>query len=90
MLLAAMAGCGHEQGNHTEHVTQNDVKPGSNDLLDKWCNDCHVPPLTNSHPPAEWQGIVMRMQNHRIVKGMLPIPEQEIDRIIHYLQTHAQ
>ena len=90
MLLAVMSGCGHEQGNITEQTTPSIGTPGSSELMNKWCTDCHAPPLSTSHPPSEWPSIVARMQNHRIVKGMTPIPAKEIGRVINYLQTHPQ
>jgi len=90
MLAAGMMGCSHEQGNLTDQAALVGGKQESHELLQTWCADCHAPPQLNSHPLSEWPSIVMRMQNHRIVKGMTAIPEPEIDNIISYLQTHAQ
>jgi hypothetical protein len=85
-----MIGCSHEQGNLTGQATSASGNQGTGDLLHEWCTDCHAPPQPDSHAPREWPNIVMRMQDHRIVKGLAAIPQTEMDNVIGYLQTHAQ
>ena len=90
MLSAGMIGCSHEQGNLADQAALAGGNQGSGNLLHEWCSDCHAPPQADSHPPAEWPNIVMRMQDHRVVKGLPAIPEKEMESVISYLQDHAQ
>lgn len=90
IISAGIYGCGHEQGETTTHHSQMMGGQKSNELLKKWCADCHAPPLPESHAPSEWPNVVIRMQQHRQSKGLSAIPGQDMNDIINYLQTHAQ
>jgi len=87
--IAVMVGCGNEAGNSTGQSMHTRYQQTTNDALRQWCADCHAPPLPSAHPSTEWPSIVLRMQNHRVVDGLEPIPKQELDRIITYLQTRS-
>lgn len=59
-------------------------------LMVKWCGDCHAPPDPSVHKPDRWPGVVLRMDRHRVSKGLGKIAEPERQELIEYLQSHAQ
>lgn len=63
----------------------NEMQP----LIQKWCSECHAAPRPSAHPRGDWRSIVLRMQQHRITKGLAAIAEEDLRKITHYYQTHA-
>ncbi len=55
----------------------------------RWCADCHRPPMPARHDAAGWEKVVRRMQQHRVDRGLGPIPEQEMALVLDYLKAHA-
>jgi len=87
MVTAGVLSCSHEDGNHADQAGMMAAKRKPAEVMQKWCADCHVPPLSSNHTPAEWPSIVVRMQHHRVENGMAKIPDTEMERIISYLQS---
>ena len=86
--LLAITGC--DMGK--QEATMGFQATASNEsqaLLQKWCSGCHAAPRPSNHGRGEWRPIVLRMQQHRITKGLSPIEEEDLRKIIHYYQTHA-
>ena len=89
VLSIAMVGvisCSHEDGNYADKAGVMAVKQKPTELMQKWCADCHIPPHSSDHTPAEWPSIVLRMQHHRVENGMAKIPDTQMEQIITYLQ----
>lgn len=85
MLIAGCDGGKQEATMGFQTPAVNELQP----LIQKWCSECHAPPRPSSHQRGDWRPIVLRMQQHRITKGMAPIAEEDLRKIIHYFQTHA-
>jgi len=64
------------------------MSPGER-LLKDFCSHCHGPPLATSHPAKEWRNVVLRMQKHRIMTGLNPIPAEQLELIVAYLAEQA-
>jgi len=53
------------------------------------CSGCHVPPLPDAHSAVEWQGVIYRMQQHRLESRMPAIKPQAMGMIRDYLVAHT-
>ncbi len=90
-LLMLLAACGRpsaESGSGKAALPEAD-SPGAQ-ALKHYCGDCHAPPRPEAHRKDEWPNVVYRMQNHRIMKAMDPVPEREYQQLIAYLEKHAR
>lgn len=59
-------------------------------LLHRFCADCHAPAQPSTHKAVEWPNIVLRMQQHRISKGLIPMNEAQRQQLTAYLQRYAE
>jgi cytochrome c5 len=50
------------------------------------CSACHVTPSPSAHTAAEWPEVVGRMQANAALQDVRPLNEEEMQRIITYLQ----
>jgi len=95
VIATLITGCGNndqqiEHAKKTMSSLQTSEGGGSSSLLQKWCSDCHAPPRPASHKAREWPNVVARMQNHRITEGLAKIDDQNLGKLLEYLQSHAQ
>jgi len=99
MLTVAIINTGCENNSHARHTSQADSgtgmeKIGARDAqsspLQKWCSDCHAPPMPTAHKAQEWANVLARMQNHRVTEGLAKIDDQSLKTIIEYLESHAK
>jgi len=58
-------------------------------LFKKFCRDCHAPPPPASRTGRQWQSILVRMQNHRIMQGMEAMTLEDQQVILQYLEKYA-
>ncbi|RLL52879.1 hypothetical protein D8Y20_06435 [Mariprofundus sp. EBB-1] len=56
----------------------------------KLCSSCHRPPMPNKHTARLWLSTVNRMQLHRAQGGLAKMTDIEKQRVLAYLQGHAQ
>ncbi len=63
--------------------------PGAQ-ILKRYCGDCHGPPSPHAHRSDEWANVIYRMQNHRVMRAMNPVPEKEYQQLLAYLKKHAR
>jgi len=94
-ITTLITGCGNHDG-QVQHVektrgtVQASAGGGTSSPLQKWCSDCHAPPMPTSHKAGEWPNVVARMQDHRITEGLARIDDQSLGKLLEYLQDHAQ
>lgn len=82
-----VAGCSREQPSVDDAVPhQASVARQVADVLSTYCGECHAPPRPRMHAAAEWPAVVARMQEYRSKSRMPPIPPEELDEILGYLQ----
>ncbi len=67
-----------------------DQEPQGRALLKKFCSQCHGPPSPSSHAPGEWKNIVLRMHNHRTMKGYEAMSPLQIEQLTAYLDENAK
>jgi len=58
-------------------------------LFKKFCSGCHAPPQPVSRTVAQWQSILVRMQNHRIMQGLEAMAPEDQQVILQYLEKYA-
>lgn len=91
-VLAALLLMGCTSGDETARVVENHYpqpsSPGEK-VLRKYCSDCHAPPQPNTHTAAEWPNIILRMQQHRISKALIPMSEEQRRLLVAYMQKNA-
>lgn len=90
-----LAGCGSRQQPEAQVAPQSSkaaltAGDETSGLLQKWCADCHLPPLAQAHKVQEWRYIVLRMQKHRTSGGLPAIAAQDMEKLISYFESHAQ
>ena len=95
VITTLITGCGNhdrqiQHAEKTMNAVQTSEGGGSSSPLQKWCSDCHAPPMPTSHKAQEWPNVVARMQNHRITEGLAKIDDQSLGKLLEYLQNHAQ
>jgi len=54
------------------------------------CSSCHRPPMPDVHTAREWEGVVVRMQQHKEQRGLLVMSDVEQQQVLTYLQAHAK
>jgi len=54
------------------------------------CSSCHRPPMPNVHTAREWEGVVVRMQQHKQQRGLVAMSHAEQQQILAYLQVYAK
>jgi len=54
------------------------------------CSSCHRPPMPDVHMAKEWEGVVVRMQQHKEQRGLVAMSYAEQQQVLSYLQTHAK
>lgn len=54
-----------------------------------WCTPCHALPRPTAKPARAWPNVVVRMNQHRLARGLGGIPPTEMSAITAYLQQNA-
>ncbi len=54
------------------------------------CSSCHAPPKPTVHVAREWPFVIARMQQHRVQRGLGPIPAADMEKIKDYLLEYAK
>ncbi len=81
-------GCGMEQTpNQLMSLPEPDSQAAG--LFKKFCGGCHAPPSPASRTAAQWQSILVRMQNHRIMQGLEAMTPEDQRIIRQYLEKYA-
>lgn len=83
------AGCSREDTVPATAGQAGQGSPGAEDILVRYCGGCHVPPRPESYSADRWPAVVARMQQRRLSRGMAPVPAEELESLIHYLQRRA-
>ncbi|HSR40824.1 MAG TPA: hypothetical protein VLL48_01600 [Longimicrobiales bacterium] len=52
------------------------------------CSQCHELPDPEAHTPEEWPGVVARMRMNAVLMDAPPMSEEDVDRIVAYLEGH--
>lgn len=87
LLLIGCTG-NDEAGRVVENHYPQASSPGEK-LLRRFCSDCHAPPQPGTHKAAEWPNIILRMQQHRISKALVPMDEDQKRKLTAYMQKYA-
>ena len=95
VITTFITGCGNhdrqiQPAEKTMAAVQTSAGSTTHSPLQKWCSDCHAPPMPTSHKAREWPNVVARMQNHRITEGLARIDDKSLGNLIEYLQNHAK
>ncbi len=88
VCVALLSACDSHEEMHRAALPDAD-SPGAQ-LEQKYCADCHAPPLPNKHTAQEWPNVVYRMQDRRRDHALPNIPDEERAVLIEYLQAHAK
>lgn len=88
-LATLLAACSQQLTPAAAHAYPEPHSTGAKVLKDK-CAGCHAAPLPSTHTAQEWQAVLFRMQNHRIMNGLAPLSETENAALLSYLQRHAE
>lgn len=59
-------------------------------LMLSYCADCHGAPQPSTHAADEWENIVQRMQDHRVMKAMPDLDAVEKSTLLSYLTKYAR
>lgn len=58
-------------------------------LFRQYCTQCHAPPSPTDHTSQEWSSVVARMRQYMVSQGKVVPDRLQQDKIISYLQRHA-
>ena len=89
LLVGLLTAC-NADSRPPRHVSLPEAGSRDEVLFEQRCHDCHVPPRPQAKPAAAWPAIVQRMQSHRITNGLKPLSDEELRRIMGYLQRNAK
>jgi hypothetical protein len=87
-LLLVGCSANDDVGRVGENHYPQPSSPGEK-LLRQFCSDCHAPPQPATHRAVEWPNIVLRMQQHRISKGLDAMSETQRRQLVAYMQKFA-
>jgi hypothetical protein len=90
LISGLLAACSADKGPSSPKVSLPEAGSPDEVLFSQRCHDCHVPPRPQDKPAAAWPAIVQRMQSHRITNGLKPLSDEELRRIMGYLQRNAK
>jgi len=58
-------------------------------LLQKYCSQCHAPPLAKKQTIKRWHSIILRMQRHRQQRGFKNMSKLDIRKLSQFLNQIA-
>ena len=86
-MLLAVFGC--SENTATSTMTYPEAGSADANLMLSHCGYCHVAPQPNQRSAEDWIGIVNRMQLRMKTKGGIPMTQEDLERVLAYLQRNA-
>ena len=91
LLSMLLMGCtGNEEVGRTSQNHYPQASSPGEKLLRQFCSECHAPPQPDTHRAVEWPNIVLRMQQHRISRALVPMTDDQRGLLVAYLQKNAK
>ena len=76
--------------NSNDVQTLQESQPEEIRLFGQYCGQCHAPPAPSAHNPREWSEVVGRMKQHMVTQGKALPDNEELVKIVGYLQRYAK
>lgn len=89
LLCLTLVACDNNTPNSSAHMTLMKSTANAGPLY-PYCAQCHAPPSPRLHKADVWTAVVLRMERHRLDARMPAIPDAVREKLLAWLQQHAQ